>query len=224
MDDWRPQATIDDETPWSRFLSWVKFVGPAKVALSVIGVVVAAVIGWALLRPSEPGADATLGTLAPSSTVVNDTVSGPTEQISTETMLVVHVAGSVAVPGVYELASGARVVDALTAAGGPLARAATDVVNLASRLEDGQRVYLPAVGEVVVESPNVAAETTSGVIDMNRATAQQLDELPGVGPSTAAAIVARRDEIGRFVGEEDLLEIPGIGPAKVAAWRGLITF
>ncbi len=224
MDDWRPQATIDDETPWSRFVSWVKFVGLAKVAASVIGVVVAAAIGWALLRPSEPGADATLGTLAPSSSVGAEPGSSTGDEVSTEVTLVVHVAGSVAVPGVYELASGARVIDAVSAAGGALARAATDAMNLASRLEDGQRVYLPAVGEVTIESPDLVGESSSGLIDLNRATAGQLDELPGVGPSTAAAIVAYRDEIGRFVGEEDLLRIPGIGPAKVAAWRGLIAF
>ena len=62
------------------------------------------------------------------------------------------------------------------------------------------------------------------MVDINSATAEQLDGLPGIGPSTAAAIVARRDEIGRFVNEDDLLTVPGIGPAKVAALRGLVDF
>jgi competence protein ComEA len=224
MDEWRPQAPIDDETPWSRFVSWLKFVGPAKVVVSVGGVVVAAVIGWALLRPAEPGAEATLGTLAPNSSSEIEPDPGTNAGDEVASKVVVHVAGSVVAPGVYELASGARVVDAVSAAGGALARAATDAVNLASRLEDGQRVYLPAIGEVVAEAVGSDADTDNGVIDLNSATAEQLDRLPGVGPSTAAAIIARRDEIGRFVAEEDLLAVPGIGPSKVAAWRGLIAF
>lgn len=224
MDDWRPQAPIESETPWSRFVSWLKFVGPAKVAVSVGGVVVAGVVGWALLRPAEPGADTTLGTLAPTSSGEIDDDSGTVTEEPVSSRLVVHVAGSVVTPGVYELATGARVVDAVSAAGGPLARAATDAVNLASRLEDGQRVYLPAIGEVVVDETGSDVGAGDGVIDLNGATAEELDRLPGVGPSTAAAIIARRDEIGRFVSEEDLLAVPGIGPSKVAAWRGLIAF
>ena len=138
--------------------------------------------------------------------------------------VVVHVAGSVVRPGVYELPTGSRFVDAVTAAGGPLTRAATDSVNLASVLVDGERVYLPAVGEEIETSESVGAVSTSAVVDINSATAEQLDGLPGIGPSTAAAIVARRDEIGRFVNEDDLLTVPGIGPAKVAALRGLVDF
>lgn len=224
MDDWRPQAPIEDESPWFRLMSWMKFVGPAKIAGSVGGAVVAAVIGWVLLRPSDPGADATLGTLAPSTSA--DFRAGEVEsgEFAADAKLVVHVAGSVVAPGVYELVSGSRVVDALSAAGGPLARAATDAVNLASRLDDGQKVYLPAIGEAVVESSLSADDTTSPIVDVNAATAEQLDRLPGVGPSTAAAIISRREEIGRFAAEEDLLSVPGIGPAKIAAWRGLITF
>lgn len=223
MDDWRPQVPIDDETPWSRVVAWLKFVGPTKVVASVIGAVVALAVGWVLLRPGEPGAEATLGTLAPSSEPVSS--SGDARDVEPDdSKLVVHVAGSVSTPGVYELVVGARVVDAVTAAGGALARAATDSVNLASRLEDGQRVYVPAVGEVWENVAVAGAEEASVVIDLNRASAEQLDRLPGVGPSTAAAIIAHRDEIGRFVGEEDLLAVPGIGAAKVAAWRGLISF
>lgn len=76
----------------------------------------------------------------------------------------------------------------------------------------------------VATSGSVVAGTTTAVVDVNTATADQLDALPGIGPSTAAAIVARRDEIGRFVGYDDLLSVPGIGPAKVDALRGLISF
>lgn len=226
MENWRPQVSVDDESPWTRVVSWVKFVGPTRIVVSAVGVVVAAVIGWTLLRPSTPGAEATLGTLAPSSTTLDGSGSDSTSRsvVDAARDVVVHVAGSVVRPGVYELPVGSRFVDAVTAAGGPLTRAATDAVNLAAVLVDGERVYLPAVGERVEISQPAGAVSTSTVIDINSATAEQLDGLPGIGPSTAAAIVARRDEIGRFMNEDDLLTVPGIGPAKVAALRGLVDF
>ncbi|MEY3680845.1 MAG: hypothetical protein RL547_1458 [Actinomycetota bacterium] len=226
MDVWRPEPPNDDESPWSRLVAWIRFVGPTKVVASVAGVIVAAIVGWALIRPSSPGAEAALGTLAPSSTSSAELV--PTT-LAPDAPIIVHVAGSVKAPGVYRLRLGDRVVDAVTAAGGALPRAATDAVNLAAPVTDGERVYVPAIGEVVTAtavatSGSVVAGTTTAVVDVNTATADQLDALPGIGPSTAAAIVARRDEIGRFVGYDDLLSVPGIGPAKVDALRGLISF
>lgn len=226
MDVWRPEPPSDDESPWSRFVAWIRFVGPLKVGASVTGVIIAAVVGWALIRPSSPGAEATLGTLAPSSSAMGDAV---TTTLTPDSPIIVHVAGSVQAPGVYRLRLGDRVVDAVTAAGGALARAATDAVNLAAPVTDGERVYVPAIGEVIAASPvatsgSSVAGISTAVVDINAATADQLDALPGIGPSTAAAIVARRDEIGRFVGFDDLLSVPGIGPAKVDALRGLISF
>ncbi len=225
MDVWRPEPPVDEESMWARVVAWVKFVGPVKVAATGVGIVIAGVIGWSLVRPADPGAEATLGTLAPSTSVdVSSASTPPTPGAS----IVVHVAGAVRTPGVYELVPGDRVVDAVAAAGGALGRAATDAVNLAAVVSDGERVYLPAIGEIV---PSVTLSSAGGApagaespLDINAATAEQLDALPGVGPSTAAAIVARRDEIGRFVGYDDLLSVPGIGPAKVDALRGLITF
>lgn len=226
MDVWRPEPPNEDESPWSRLVAWIRFVGPTKVVASMVGVIVAAIVGWALIRPSSPGAEAALGTLAPSSTSSAELV--PTTLVP-DSPIIVHVAGSVQAPGVYRLRLGDRVVDAVTAAGGALPRAATDAVNLAAPVTDGERVYVPAIGEVVTApsvatSGSVVAGTTTAVVDVNTATADQLDALPGIGPSTAAAIVARRDEIGRFVGYDDLLSVPGIGPAKVDALRGLISF
>jgi len=138
--------------------------------------------------------------------------------------VVVHVAGSVSTPGVYTLASGSRVVDAVAAAGGALPRARVDALNLAAALRDGEQIYVPAIGEVVNAPAAATASTGSSFpLDLNAATIEQLDQLPGVGPATANAIIARRTEIGRFVSVDDLLEVPGLGPAKVAAIRGLVT-
>ena len=225
MDVWRPEPPSDDESIWSRFIAWLKFVGPLKVVGSAIGVVIVGAIGWVLVRPSQPGAEATLGTLAPSSVVIDTEVLD--SQASIASSVLVHVAGAVYAPGVHEVPIGARVVDALSAAGGPLPRAATDTVNLAAPVTDGERIYLPAVGEIVsvlATATSPAAVPSTAVVNINSATPDELDSLPGIGPSTAAAIIARRNEIGFFVDHEDLLSVPGIGPNKVDALRGLIAF
>lgn len=227
MDVWRPEPPADEESLWSRLKAWITFVGPAKVAAGAVGIVIAATIGWMLVRPSAPGAETTLGTLVPSASV--ESVATVDATATPGARVLVHVAGSVGTPGVYEVASGARVVDAVTAAGGPLPRAATDAINLAAPVTDGERIYLPAVGEVI-DPVSMAGGSGGGgatgttLVNVNTATADELDSLPGIGPSTAAAIIARRDEIGRFVGYDDLLTVPGVGPAKVDALRGLIAF
>lgn len=152
----------------------------------------------------------------------------------------VHVAGAVSSPGVVELPSGSRVVDAVRAAGGLRPDADPDRVNLAAELVDGQRIVIPAVGqevppEVVPTGPSPAAggATSSGgvpgaggatgPVDLNTATAEQLDSLPGVGPATAQAILSHREQHGPFRSVEDLIEVRGIGEAKLDGLRDLVT-
>jgi competence protein ComEA len=152
--------------------------------------------------------------------------------------IVVHVAGAVVQPGVVHLPAGSRAEDALAAAGGVAADADTDALNLAAPLRDGDRLYVPHLGQpvptVVVPSGGAAAgggasgggaaatAAAAGPVDLNRATVDQLDSLPGVGPATAAAIVAYRDEHGPFATVDDLLGVRGIGPAKLDAIRALV--
>ena len=142
------------------------------------------------------------------------------------TDLVVHVAGAVVNPGVYTLRVGARVVDALAAAGGAAADAQPDAVNLAAPLVDGARIYVPRRGEpapaTAVVSP-VSSRAPAGPIDLNGATVDLLDTLPGVGPATAAAIVAYRTDHGPFASVDDLAKVHGIGPAKLEAIRSMVT-
>lgn len=128
-------------------------------------------------------------------------------------LVVVHVAGAVHSPGVYALDDTARVIDALAAAGGAAPDADVDQLNLAALVVDGLQIRVPVVGEVL-SAPVEGAAT--GPVDLNRASAAQLETLPGIGPSIAAAIVAFRDESGPFLTVDDLLEVPGIGPAKLA--------
>jgi competence protein ComEA len=147
--------------------------------------------------------------------------------------IAVHVAGNVLKPGVYDLPGDARVVDAVRLAGGATAIADLNAINLANPLNDGQQVYVPAVGEKVPPSSNGLSAGGDGTgsatnsveypININSADAALLDELPGVGPATAQAIVTYRDQNGPFANVNGLEDVPGIGPAKVAALLGLAT-
>lgn len=134
--------------------------------------------------------------------------------------LVVHVAGAVARPGLYRLRPGARVADAIEAAGGPGAGADPDRLNLAGRLADGQRVAVPRRGEPApVEAGASSGPEQTTVVDLNTATETELDALPGVGPATARAIVEERNRRGGFHSVRDLLRIRGIGERRLAELR-----
>ena len=148
----------------------------------------------------------------------------------TEEPIAVHVLGAVARPGLYLLPDRARVQDAINAAGGVLAEADVNTLNLAARLEDGQRLAIPyAVGQEPALLPNqeatpAATDLAAGdLININTATLDQLDSLPGIGPTTAEKIIAYREENGPFSQIEDLMDVAGIGPAAFEEIRGLIT-
>ena len=167
------------------------------------------------------------------STVVNSEPRENGQTPTTVATVAIHVAGNVLKPGVYEMPADSRVVDAIRRAGGANAIADLNAINLANRLNDAQQVYVPAVGEKVPPSSN--GQSAGGVgtgstpnsveypININSADVALLDELPGVGPSTAQAIVTYRDQNGPFASVSGLEDVPGIGPAKVAAIQGLVT-
>ena len=130
----------------------------------------------------------------------------------------VHVAGAVRHPGVYELAPGARVQDAVRRAGGARRGANLDAVNLAARVADGQQIIVPAAaGTAVLAGADPAAVAPSAPVSLGSATLEQLETLDGVGPATAQKIVAYRTEHGGFRSVDDLANVPGIGPKKLAA-------
>lgn len=135
--------------------------------------------------------------------------------------VVVHVAGAVRRPGVFELASDERVLDAIEAAGGPLDDADLNQLNLAAPLSDGVQIRVPFEGEILPAS-NPTSGGGIGPVDLNRAGVSELEALPGVGPATAAAITSWRDDNGPFRSVDDLLSVPGIGPAKLAAIADLV--
>jgi competence protein ComEA len=147
----------------------------------------------------------------------------------------VAAAGAVAAPGVQRLPVGARVVDAVDAAGGASPDADLGRINLAAVLTDGQQVYVLRPGETppaVVGATDGApgdgggpdgAGGAGGLINVNSASAAQLEELPGVGPATAEAIIAHRDQNGPFASVDELLDVRGIGEAKLEQLRDLAT-
>jgi competence protein ComEA len=163
--------------------------------------------------------------------------------------LVVSVVGLVHTPGLVTLAPGARIADALQAAGGPVNGADTIGLNMARMLSDGEQIVVglapargqpPALGSSVTSGSPSGPSGTSGpgapagpvsgpakpkageVINLNTATAEQLDALPGVGPVTAAAIVTWRQAHGRFTSVDQLADVDGIGPARLEKLRALV--
>lgn len=181
------------------------------------------------------------------------TLPGGAAVTTVATQLVVHAAGAVQRPGVYRLAPGGRVDDLVTAAGGLSTDADTGRLNLAAPLQDGERLYVPRVNQDQIPSAvdgdgpattpagsggsratgssggssgssgSSASAPGAGPVNLNTASLEQLDTLPGVGPSTAQAIADYRQEHGRFKTVDELLEVRGIGDAKMAQLRPRVT-
>ena len=159
-------------------------------AISLLSVAVGLVLWWQG-RPVELA-------LQPADVVV-------TEVQSPVATIFVHVVGDVAKAGVYELAAGSRVVDAIAAAGGPLRAAKLINLNLARVLFDGEQII---VGNHQLQ-PNSSSQ--SGKVNLNLATSSQLEQLPGIGPVIAARILQHRDENGPFRQISDIQQVAGIG-------------
>ena len=160
-------------------------------------------------------------------------LSSPGQATKTGRLVYVHVGGAVHRPGLYELPDGSRIFDAVQAAGGATDDADLDSLNLASKVKDGDKVLVPVRIEPGADPPPGGASGAAGVpgaagapgglINLNSATAEQLDSLPGIGPSTAQKIIAYRTEHGGFRRVDDLMEVPGIGPAKFEELKDLVT-
>jgi competence protein ComEA len=236
---------------------------PAGIVAAMGIALVALGLAWWLLRPAAPPMESTLplatsgapgatdgatpdeaGDAAAAATTIAD---GSTAATSTTTpKVVVQAAGAVASPGLYRLEPGARVDDLIRAAGGLTERADRDRINLASAVNDGERIWIPLRGQadppdVVTATPGSTASgaapstptgeagspgaspaPAAGPIDLNTADAAALDALPGVGPATATAILSYREQTGPFSSVDELLEVRGIGEAKLEQLRPLV--
>jgi len=147
--------------------------------------------------------------------------------------VVVHVSGAVKRAGVYRLAPDSRVADAIEQAGGATQNADLDALNLAEPLQDGQKIHVPRKGEASAptlasvapsrtprSAPQAAATaTTQFPINLNTATAEQLEAIPGIGPVLAQRIIEYRQTRGRFQSVDELLEVRGIGPKRLESMR-----
>lgn len=138
------------------------------------------------------------------------------------TPLLVHVSGAVRSPGLVSLPAGSRVIDAVTAAGGPAGSADPGAINLAARVVDGQQVVVPKRGAAAA-SGGAATSGAAAPVSLSTATADQLETLPRIGPALAARIIAYRDAHGGFSSVEDLGQVGGIGPKTLAGLRDLVT-
>lgn len=219
-----------------RDVQWSRPLVAGGGAVLAVGVLI--FVGLAFLRSSSPPAQLTLPRAEPGSASVDGSSSGSGSSIppsaTPPVTVTVHVAGQVVNPGVYAVPAGGRVADAVVAAGGTSTEADVEQLNLAARVSDGERVYVPKKGEpappVIAGSPPTGGGTAAGgakaapagPLDLNTATAEQLEALPGIGPATSKAILAYRASHGRFRSVTELLEVPGIGPAKLEALRPMV--
>ena len=148
----------------------------------------------------------------------------------TEQPIIVQIAGAVPRPGVYALAEGSRVQDAISAAGGFLAEADKTGINLARALEDGEQLEIPylegsspILGTPLPVSTEPVTASSSELININTASIAELDTLPGIGPTTAQKIIDYREQNGPFLTPEDIINVSGIGPGTYERIKDLIT-
>lgn len=209
----------------------------------VVGVLTLAVLvgGWAVLRARDHAVGAepvaldvatTAGTATPHPPGDAAPSTAATSTTPSPATVTVHVVGAVHDPGLVRLPDGSRVADAIRAAGGLLDDAVPGRLNLAQQLHDGEQVFVSDTAERPSEV--VAADTANGssggtgasssrTVNLNTATQEELETLPGVGPATAQAILAWRREHGRFTRIEELQEVDGIGPKTFARLSALVT-
>ena len=136
--------------------------------------------------------------------------------------LVVDVAGAVRQPGLHELAPGTRIADAVAAAGGATAKADINAVNLAAPIVDGEQIVVPARGSGAAGASSGAAPSPTAPLDLNSASLEQLDALPGIGPTTAQKILDYRQAHGSFHSIAELDAVPGIGQGRIEQLKGFV--
>ena len=221
-----------------RLTDFIQWIGLSRILASAFGVLVMVIGVWWVVRVPPPPPEATIPFA--SSTIAEDSLKTNPELLMAN--ITVYVSGEVVKPGVYVLLATSRIIDALQAAGGPTAAADLVVVNLAAPLVDATQVFIPRIGSTpraTLPRPHaginlpttgtsggvsVGSGVTSaaGIVDINSATLSDLDALPGVGPSTAQAIIDYRIANGPYASVDDLLNVRGIGPSKLAAMRARV--
>lgn len=211
----------------------------------IVGVIAAAVVigvgiyGFITINNESEEVGFDMGEL-----IENDEINSVENDVSSEEeieeKMIIHVAGEVNKKGIVSLPIGARIADAIDAAGGTTKEADIDIVNLAYELEDGQKVYIPSKKEteqnieieyitgksgnnVVVVEERTKSEGVNGKVNINKAAQSDLENLPGIGPSIASRIIEYREQNGKFAKIEDLQNVKGIGDAKFSNIKEYVT-
>jgi len=234
-----PPRPSDWGGPFERFVDRVRELrGDPRVGIAALLVVaLAAGLIWYRLGAGDGGEPSTTRraptTSAPTSGSTAAEGAGTTGRSSGETKkaerATVHVAGAVAKPGVYDLDAGARVIDAIEAAGGGAPDADLNRLNLAAKVADGQRVLVQRVGEAAPagsSSPGGSgggSADPSGLVSLNSATQAELEALPGIGPTLAEAIITERERRGGFRSVNELRDVRGIGEKRFADLKDKVT-
>ncbi|WP_263730217.1 helix-hairpin-helix domain-containing protein [Cellulomonas sp. SG140] len=210
---------VGDEPPQR-----VRWSVPWRLAASA-ATTVALVVGATLIRASAlaPGDPVELPTPAPATVSSSTTgLATPASPSSTDAaQLVIHVVGAVARPGVVRLRPGARVQDAIEAAGGAAGDANLAAVNLARPVTDGEQLVVPGPGQAAQPSAEPSPSSAGARLDLNTATLADLDALPGIGPVLAQRILDRRLQ-HRFASVDELGEVSGIGPTLLERLRPMV--
>jgi competence protein ComEA len=207
----------------------------SELAAYAACVVLVVLLGWRVLRADGEEATAPVRDRGGAATTTSGAAEGPSVSVAParDGSATVHVVGAVRRPGVYRLRLGQRVEDAIRRAGG--ASGATDLqaINLAAKIADGQQVVVPrraaaggggtAAGGGAAVDGGAAGGAAAAPINLNSATAEQLDTLDGVGPATAQKILEYRTQHGGFASVDDLAQVSGIGPKKLEALKAQVT-
>lgn len=194
----------------------------ARKAALVAGAVLVVLAVWWWGRPADGVTPVRTATGEASSGEA--TAAADPARPSMSASVTVHVVGAVMRPGVYSLSAGSRASDAVAAAGGLLGNAEQSGINLARQVADGEQLVVPVegAGPATAAGASVGGKAAGGSVDLNTATAAELDTLPGVGPATAAKIIADRTENGPFRTTEDLMRVPGIGATRFESLKALV--
>ena len=210
--------------------------GRRREAWLVVAVLVIAVVAALMLkgrnepRIAPPAEAPAVATVPATPALAGPSGPPPASSPPAGTVMLVHVAGAVRRPGLYEMAEGARIADAIDLARGPKRVADLDALNLAEPLTDGQKIDVPRRGEDVEVAAPITPSTApspgapgAGLVNLNSADQAALETIPGIGPVTAQSIIGYRTEIGRFDSIDQLLEVSGIGPATLESMRPYVT-
>jgi competence protein ComEA len=192
--------SIDALRLWWRDINFTK---SQRRALAVVAIFAVGLSGFLILKPHKAEA------ITP---VVTSIVAPP--------LLVVDVQGEVRTPGVYELPINSRVNDAIKAAGGAKSNADLSFINQARLIKDGEQIYIE--GKSTLSTNNHRSSIVSGIININRATAKELDKLPGIGPVIASRIIEYRKTNGFFQSIDDLKKVQGIGASTLEKFKSKI--